>query len=145
MSVSDPNELDRITSFQLYAPSMSISSMYFSLWQSLTRISYISKYKFLKVLLFLRKEHFFRQVANSMFKCHNPKELKLHLRFFLVLSYPREHKFKSSFQQSFNPFCICRKGEIETCCHYLLHCFNDLHERLDRLKSTRFFYITRKR
>ena len=45
--------------------------------------------------------------TNSLFNCHNPKEIKLITRLRLGLSHLREHKFKHSFQDSLNPFCSC--------------------------------------
>ena len=50
-------------------------------------------------------------------------------------SHFREHKFKHSFQDSFNPFCSCRKGEVETSSHYLLFCSNYSEERLALLNT----------
>ena len=50
-------------------------------------------------------------------------------------SHFREHKFKHSFQDSFNPFCSCRKGEVETSSHYLLYCSNYSEERLALLNT----------
>ena len=59
---------------------------------------------------------------------HNPKGLKLITRLRLGLSHLRFHKFKHSFQDTLNP--ICNYGTAETSVHYLLHCTNNLTERL---------------
>ena len=76
-----------------------------------------------------------RVVANSIFNFRNPKSLKLLSRLHLDLSHFGDHKFKHSFQDSLNPFNICRIGKIETCCYYLLHWSNYSTERLDLLNS----------
>lgn len=78
---------------------------------------------------------FMRVVANSIFNFRNPKSLKLLSRLHLDLSHFGDHKFKHSFQDSLNPFNICRIGKIETCCYYLLHWSNYSTERLDLLNS----------
>ena len=78
---------------------------------------------------------FIRPSPNSTFNCHNPKGIKLLSRLRLGLSHLREHKFKHSFQDSLNPFCSCRKGEVETSCHYLLPCSNYSKERLTLLNT----------
>ena len=71
---------------------------------------------------------FIRPSPNSTFNCHNPKGIKLLLQLRLGLCHLREHKFKHSFQDSFNPFCSCGRGEVETSSHYLLYCSNYLEE-----------------
>ena len=48
---------------------------------------------------------FIRAAANSVYKCHNPKGIKLITRLRLGLSHLREHKFKHNFQESLNPLC----------------------------------------
>ena len=77
--------------------------------------------------------------TNNTFNCHNSRPLKLLSRLWLGLSHLREHKFKHSFQDFINPFCSCRKDEVEISFHYLLHCSNYLEERLallDTIKNT---------
>ena len=49
---------------------------------------------------------FIRPSANSFFNCHNPKGIKFITRLRLGLSHLSERKFKHSFQDSLNPFCI---------------------------------------
>ena len=69
--------------------------------------------------------------------CHNPKGIKLLTRLRLDLSHLCEHKFKHSFQDCLNPFCLCG-DEIETSTHYLLHCPTYTNERmtlLNKIKS----------
>ena len=46
-----------------------------------------------------------RPSANSLFDCHNLKEIKFITRLPVVLSHLRERKFKHSFQGSLNRFC----------------------------------------
>ena len=73
---------------------------------------------------------FIRPSPNGTFNCHNPKGIKLLSRLRFVLSHLRKNKFKHSFQDSLNPFCSCRKGEVETSSHYLLYCSNYSNKRL---------------
>ena len=42
-------------------------------------------------------------------------------RLKLGLNNLREHKFKHNFQDALNPICNCGE-DIESLCHYLLHC-----------------------
>ena len=63
------------------------------------------------------------------------KGIKRLSRIRLGLSHLREHKFKHSFQDSLNLFCICGKSEIETSSHYLLNCSNYSEERLALLNT----------
>ena len=56
---------------------------------------------------------FIRPTANSIFGCHNPIGVKLLTRIRLGLSQLREHKFKRSFHDTFNPLCSCGK-EVKT-------------------------------
>ena len=78
---------------------------------------------------------FIRSSPNSTCNCHNPKGIKLMSRLRLGLSHFREHKFKHSFQDSLNPFCSCRKDEVETSSHFLLYCSNYSEERLALLNA----------
>ena len=82
---------------------------------------------------------FIRPSSNFIFNCHSPKGIKLITRLRLGLSHLREHKFRHSFQNTFNPICCCG-DDIETTFHYLFHCPNYLDERrtlLDNLQSIR--------
>ena len=75
--------------------------------------------------------NFKRPSESTIFKCHNPKGVKLLTRLRLGLSHLREHKLKHSFQDSLNPFCSCGScgDDIETSAHFLIHCPNFSNER----------------
>ena len=79
---------------------------------------------------------FIRPSGNSVFKCHNPKGIKLLTRLRLGLSHLWEHKFKHGFLDSLNPICSCGQN-IETSTHFLLHCSNYSNERLTFLNIIR--------
>ena len=79
---------------------------------------------------------FIRPSGNSVFRCHNPKGIKLLTRLRLGLSHLREHKFKHGFLDSLNPICSCGQ-DIETSTHFLLHCSNYSNERLTFLNILR--------
>ena len=49
--------------------------------------------------------------------------------FAFGLSHLQEHKFKHNFQHTLNPSCTCGE-DIETLCHYLVHCSLYTNERL---------------
>ena len=72
---------------------------------------------------------FIRPSRNSVFRCHNPKGVKLLTRLRLDLSHLREHKFQHGFLNSLNPICSCGQ-DTETSTHFFLHCFNYSNERL---------------
>ena len=72
---------------------------------------------------------FIRPSENSIFLCNNPKGIQLLTRLRLGLSHLREHKFKHNFQDTLNSICNCGE-DIETSCHYLLHCSLYTNERL---------------
>ena len=65
---------------------------------------------------------FIRPSGNSVFRCHNPKWLRL------GLSHLWEHKFKHGFLDSLNPICSCGQ-DFETSTHFLLHCSNYSNKR----------------
>ena len=76
-----------------------------------------------------------RPSQNRVYKCHNPKGIKLLTRFRVGLSHLREDKFfKHSFQDTLNPLCNCGE-DIETTSHYLLHCPDYLQERMTLLNT----------
>ena len=52
-----------------------------------------------------------------MHNSHNPKDVKLVIRFRLTMSHLRKHKFKHSFQDSINPLCN-RGHEVEPAFHF---------------------------
>ena len=54
----------------------------------------------------------------------------------ISLNHLREHKFKHSFQDTFNPLCSCGK-EVETTFHFLLSRPNYSDERLTLLSKIR--------
>ena len=58
---------------------------------------------------------------NSVFLCNNPRRIQLLTRLIFGLGHLCEHKFKHNFQDTLNPICYCGE-DIETSCHYLLHC-----------------------
>ena len=81
--------------------------------------------------LFLKRIlSFIKSSPNSTLNCHKLRGIKLFSRLKLGLSHLREHKFKHSFGNSFNPFCSCVKGEVETNSYYLLCCCNYSEKRL---------------
>ena len=67
--------------------------------------------------------------AKSVFRCHNPKGIKLLTRLRFGLSHLCEHKFKHGFLDSLIPICSCDHN-IETSTHFLLHFSNYSNERL---------------
>ena len=64
---------------------------------------------------------FIRPSESSIFLCNNPKGIQLLTRLRLGLSHFRDHKFEHNFKNTLNPICNCDE-DIETSCHYLLHC-----------------------
>ena len=48
---------------------------------------------------------FIRPSRNSVFNCHNCKEIKYLTRLRLSLRHLRQHKFKHNFPNTLNPFC----------------------------------------
>ena len=64
---------------------------------------------------------FLRPSGRTVFNCYNPKGVKLLTR----ISHFREHQFKHSFQDSFNPTCTCG----ETSDDFLLHSPNYSNDR----------------
>ena len=72
---------------------------------------------------------FIRPSKSRVFRCHNPKEVKLLTRIRLGLSHLREHIFRHGFLDSLNPVCSCGQ-DIETSTHFLLQCSNYSNKRL---------------
>ena len=72
---------------------------------------------------------FIRPSENSIFLCNSAKGIQLLTRLRLGLSHLRDHEFKHNFQNTFNPIWNCGE-DIETSCHYLLHCSLYTNERL---------------
>ena len=52
----------------------------------------------------------------------------------MSVSHLREHKFKHNFQDTVDPFCICRLI-IETEAHFSLHCHNFMYKRQTLMDS----------
>ena len=72
---------------------------------------------------------FIRPSGSNVFRCHNPKGVKLLTRLKLGLRHLREHKFKHGF---------CSSGQdIETSTHFLLHCSNYSSDRYTFLSIIR--------
>ena len=72
--------------------------------------------------LFLKKAlQFIIPTLNSFFNCHSPKRIKLATKLRTGLSHLREHEFKRSFQNFWNPICRC-VIYVELCLHFYLHC-----------------------
>ena len=77
---------------------------------------------------------FIRPSENIIFPCNNPKGIQLLTRLRLGLSHLRDHKFKHNLKDTLNPICN-RDEDIETSCHYLLHCSLYTNERLALLNA----------
>ena len=71
---------------------------------------------------------FIRPSPNNFFNSHNPKGIKFITRLRLDQSHLLEHKLKSGFQDSLNPFCNC-SVDIESMVKYFLHCPMHITER----------------
>ena len=71
---------------------------------------------------------FIRLSPSSTYNCFNNKGIKHITRLRLGLSHLCDHKFKHGFLDSLNPICSCGL-DVETTCHYLLHCPNFTNER----------------
>ena len=65
---------------------------------------------------------FIRPKPANVYKVHHPKGLKLLTLLRLGLSRLREHKFRHSFNDTIDPFCLCGTNSLETSEHFLLHC-----------------------
>ena len=65
---------------------------------------------------------FIRPTSANIYKIHHPRGLKLLTRLRLGLSHLREHKFRHNFNDTIDPFCLCRTNCLETTEHFLLHC-----------------------
>ena len=64
---------------------------------------------------------FISSAVNSMYKCHNPKEIKLIKQLRLGLRYLKGYKFKHNSQEFLNLLYNCRHGiESSTC--FFLYC-----------------------
>ena len=74
---------------------------------------------------------FIRPSENSIFFCNNPKGIHLLTRLRLKI---QDHKFNHNFQDILNPICNCGE-DVETSCHYLLHCSLYTNERLALLND----------
>ena len=77
---------------------------------------------------------FIRNFPISTYNCFNTKGIKHITRLRLSLSHLRDQKFKHDFLDSLNPSWRCGL-EIDTTCHFLLHCPNFKNERSHLLKN----------
>ena len=68
-------------------------------------------------LKYLQK--FPRSPQNSVYNCHNPKEIKFLTRLTVDLSHLYQQKCKRNFH-TLNPICHCGE-DIETLSHYIRH------------------------
>lgn len=83
---------------------------------------------------------FVQQAANSRSNYYNPRVLELSLQLRLGLSHLCKHRFNQSM--AFKVLLLMHFpsvgiGEIEACCHYLLHCSDYSTQKLDLLNSIR--------
>ena len=65
---------------------------------------------------------------NSIFQCHNPKEIKYLTRIRVNFSHLCGFKIKHAFQDTINPLCTCSL-EAGTTNHLILHCPHNGNER----------------
>ena len=100
-------------------------------WNKLDQYTQLRKYIYLQEKAF----EYLKASGNSVFRCHNPKGIKLLTRLRLGLSHLREHKFKHGFLDSLNPIFSCGHN-VETT-HFLLHCSNYSNGRLTFLNIIR--------
>ena len=63
---------------------------------------------------------FIRPSLNNVFNCHNWEGIKYLTKLRLGLNHLREHKFRHSFQDNLNEFCLCGL-DIETNMHFFLY------------------------
>ena len=77
---------------------------------------------------------FIRPSSNLFFDYHNPIGIKYITRIWLGLIHLRQHKFKHSFQDTFNHICNCG-NDVESAIHFFLHCPLYSNERLTLLSS----------
>ena len=83
---------------------------------------------------------FIRPSPNTTFNVHNHHGIKLLTRLRNGLSHFGEHKFRYNFQDSLDPFCICRLY-IETTIHFFLRCLNDSNQRKTPSEKITNFFI----
>ena len=65
---------------------------------------------------------FIHPTSANIYKIHHPRGLKLLTRLRLGLSHLRELKFRHNFNNTIDPFCLCKNNCLETTEHFLLHC-----------------------
>ena len=77
-----------------------------------------------------------KKIHHSVSKSCNLRciiKLKVEVKIINIRkAHNRDRKFKHNFQDTFNPICNCGE-DIETLCHYLLHCSLYTNERLASL------------
>ena len=83
------------------------------------------KYMQLRKSQYFKKKllKFVRFYGTSVFRCHNPKRVKLLTKLRLGLSHLQKHKLKHDFLNSLNPICSCGQ-DIETPTHLFHPCSN---------------------
>ena len=74
----------------------------------------------------------------SVYRIHNPIELKLLTRLRVGLSHLNKHRFNHNFQSCINPLCSCNL-EIESTAQFLLHCHHFSNIRSTLLNSINKF------
>ena len=77
---------------------------------------------------------FTRPSPNSVYNCHNPREICLITRLRLDLSHLREYKFKHDFQDTLNPLCSYG-SDVDSTEHFLLHNPQFVNERRTLLST----------
>ena len=64
---------------------------------------------------------FIEPSSNTFFDCHDPIGIKYITRIQFGLGHIQVHKFKHSFQDTFNPICNW-DNDFESAIHFFLHC-----------------------
>ena len=82
---------------------------------------------------------FIRPSRNTVFNCHNCKEIKNLARLRLGLSHLRGHKFKHSLEDTLNPFCSCDL-DVDTNTHFFLYCLLFTNQRHTVLSAVDEWY-----
>ena len=64
----------------------------------------------------------------SVYKSHNPKDIKVMTRLVLDLKHWHKHGFKTQFSRLINLLCSCGY-EVKSTVHFYLHCILLINER----------------
>ena len=81
---------------------------------------------------------FLRPKPSPVFGARDNKGVVFLNRLRLGFSHLKEHKFRHGFQDTLDPFCVCRTNSIENSQHFLLHCSIYSHARnllFDKLQT----------